>query len=53
MLKKELFFSLLFVVETLRNLLSSAVKCVVEPSTLTASHCMVFNIANSIEVEYF
>ena len=53
MLKKELFSSLLFVAETLRKLLSSAVKCVVEPSTLTASYCIVFNIPNIIKVEYF
>ncbi|MDH5782079.1 MAG: hypothetical protein OEZ35_00210 [Candidatus Bathyarchaeota archaeon] len=53
MLKKELFSSLLFAVETLRKLLSSAVKCVAKPSTLTASHYMVFNIVNSIRVESF
>ena len=53
MLKKELFFSLLFAVETLRKLLSSAIKCVVEPSTLTASHCVVLNVADNVEVECF
>jgi len=53
MLKKELFSSLLFAVETLRKLLSNAVKCAVKPSTLTASHCAVLNVANNIEVESF
>ncbi len=53
MLKKELFFSLLFVVEALRKLLPSAVKCAVKPSSPTASHCTVLNVANNIEVECF
>ncbi len=53
MLKKELFSSLLFVVETLRKLLSNAVKCAVKTSTLTASHCTVLNVADNIEVECF
>ena len=53
MLKKEPFSSLLFAVETLRKLLSSAVKCVAKPSTLTASHCTVLNVANNLEVECF
>jgi len=53
MLKKELFSSLLFAVETLRKLLSSVVKCVAKPSTLTASHCAVLNVADNVEVECF
>lgn len=53
MLKKELFSSLLFALGTLRKLLSSAVKCAVKTSTLTASHCTVSNVANSIEVKWF
>jgi len=53
MLKKELFSSLRFALETLRKLLSSTVKCAVKPSTLTASHCAVLNVADNIEVECF
>jgi len=53
MLKKELFFSLLFALETLRKLLPSGIKCAVKSSTLTASHCVVFNIVNIIRMESF
>ena len=53
MLRKEPFSSLLFAVETLLKLLPSTAKCVAKPSTLTASHYMVFNIVNSIRVESF
>ena len=53
MLKKELFFSPLFAVETLRKLLSIVVKCVPKTSALTASRCSGLNVADSIEVGPF
>ena len=53
MLKKELSSSLLLALETLRKLLSSTVECVVETSTLTASHCLGLNVADNLGVECF
>ena len=53
MLTKEPFFSLLFAVEALPMVIISAVKSAGKTSTLTASHCIVFNIADIVEVESF
>ena len=53
MLKKELFSSLIFAVETLRKLLSSGIKYAIKTSTLTASHCSGLDVADSMEVECF